>query len=78
MLKTFAIMNGFLGNIWLLIARNAGSSRVTDFDIKELQLIIFLCMDRANIIGKEECEKEGTADLYRHACSLLRDNDDQR
>lgn len=51
---------------------------MTDFDIKELQLIIFLCMDRANIIGKEECEKEGTADLYRHACSLLRDNDDQR
>ena len=47
-----------------------------DFDMQELQLITFLCMERKSIIGLDEAEKEGTADLYRHACALIRSYDE--
>lgn len=51
---------------------------MNDFDIKELQLIIYLCIERISIIGLEESEKEGTVDLYWHACALLRNYDDNQ
>lgn len=44
-----------------------------NFDHKELQLIMFICMFRKIQIGIDECEAEGTGDLYRKAASLLRD-----
>ncbi len=44
-------------------------------DNKELQLILFLCMARKNVVGLEECKKEGTHDLYSHVCALLREED---
>lgn len=34
-------------------------------------------MQRQAIVGLEQCEQDGTADLYRKACAQLRDNDDQ-
>jgi hypothetical protein len=48
-----------------------------DFDIQELQLVVFLCMQRKAVVGIEACEKEGTADLYRKACAIIRDYTDE-
>ena len=48
-----------------------------DFYMQELQLIAFLCMKRKSIIVMEACEKEGASDLYRHACALIRNYDEQ-
>lgn len=45
---------------------------MNEFDIQELQLIIFLCIERKSIIGLDESEREEAADLYRHACALIR------
>lgn len=50
---------------------------MTNFTKKEIQLIAFLCMQRKHIVGFEECEQDGTADLYRKACAELRDTDDE-
>ena len=50
---------------------------MTQFDMKELQLITFLCMQRKQIVGLHEAEKEGTADIYRKACAMLREDDDE-
>ena len=47
------------------------------FEPEELQLIIFLCMQRKQIVGIEESEKEGTADLYGHACAIIRNSTDE-
>lgn len=43
---------------------------MNDFTLKELQLIMFLCFKRKSIVGDEECEDEGTADLYRKTCAI--------
>ena len=48
--------------------------KMTDFDPQELQLIIFLCIQRQSVVGIEECEKEGTSDLYNHAWALVYEN----
>lgn len=40
---------------------------------KDFQLITFLCLTRQKEIGIEESEKEGTADLYRKVCLMIRE-----
>lgn len=50
---------------------------MNDFTMKDIQLIAFLCMQRKHIVGLNECEQDGTADLYRKACSQLRENEDE-
>lgn len=50
---------------------------MNEFDSHELQLIIFLCMERKNATSIEDAEEEGVADLYRHACAMLRGYSDE-
>ena len=47
---------------------------MNDFTKDELELIIFLCFQRKYIVGMDECDQEGTSDLYRKTCSILRKN----
>lgn len=42
-------------------------------NFRDLQLITFLCLARQKEIGLEASENEGTADLYRKVCSIMRD-----
>lgn len=50
---------------------------MNDFTLKELQLITFLCFHRKSIVGGDECENEGTADLYRKTCAIIREIKDE-
>lgn len=48
-----------------------------NFGTQDLQLIIFLCMERKSSIGLEEAEKQDIADLYRKSCAILRGYSDE-
>jgi hypothetical protein len=50
---------------------------MNELDFRDYRLIIFLCLERKSIIGLEEAEKEGTTDLYRKVCALMRDYNDE-
>ena len=50
---------------------------MNDFKKQDLQLIAFLCMQRQNIVGIDQCEEEGTTDIYRKTCSQLREDNDE-
>jgi hypothetical protein len=50
---------------------------MNDFTKEELHLITFLCMQRKAVIGFDDCENEGTLDLYNHASDLIRNYDEE-
>lgn len=46
---------------------------MSELNEKDIQLIMFLCFQRKSIVGLDECDQEGTSDLYRKCCAILRD-----
>lgn len=50
---------------------------MNEFTKEELQLIIFLCFQRKSVVGMEKCEDEGTGDLYRKTCCMLREDNNE-